>query len=181
VHNWIKARSLAWRGCALDQAACDTAPEREWREVIASVRWLPREQQLAALNRALNRVPYVDDAMRDGLADYWATPDEFLLRSGDCEDFAIAKYVALRHLGFGAETLRIVVLTDSIRGQVHAVLAVGGPNGTTILDSLTSELFFDVQYAHYVPHISVNELGLWEHFGRNVVPPLAELPRRPLG
>ncbi|MSO71267.1 MAG: hypothetical protein EXQ88_04550 [Alphaproteobacteria bacterium] len=181
VQDWSKAHSAAWRDCAFDLATCRTVPERAWRDLLSRVRMLPREQQLAAVNRALNDVPYIDDALRDGVADYWATPEEFLLRSGDCEDFAIAKYLALRHLGYSAETLRIVILTDSIRGQVHAVLAVGNGDGAVILDSLSSELFADALYAHYEPHISVNELGMWEHFGRTVVPPLAELPPAPLG
>lgn len=33
-------------------------------------------------------------------SDYWATPYEFLARDkGDCEDYVIAKYFALLHLG----------------------------------------------------------------------------------
>ena len=44
--------------------------------------------------------------------------------SGDCEDYAIAKFFALRQLGFGAEQMRIVILWDEIRGIGHAVLAV---------------------------------------------------------
>lgn len=181
VQDWTKVNSVAWRDCALGLAVCRTDPERAWRDLISGVRWMPRDQQLDAVNRALNKVPYIDDVVRDGVVDRWATPEEFLLRSGDCEDFAIAKYLALRHLGFSAETLRIVILTDSIRGQVHAVLAISYGSRTMILDSLSSELFPDTQYGHYVPHISINELGVWEHFGRTVVPPLAELPPAPLG
>ena len=180
VLAWLRTRGSAWRDCALGVAACRSAPEQAWRELIASARGLPPEQQLDRINRAVNRTPYVDDARRDGAPDHWATPEEFLLDAGDCEDFAIAKYVALRHLGFRAETLRIVVLTDSIRGQVHAVLAFGAPGNMVILDSLSNELFPDALYAHYVPHLSVNELGRWEHFGRTVVP-LAGLPAGPGG
>jgi predicted transglutaminase-like cysteine proteinase len=51
-------------------------------------------------NRFLNDWRYKPDDQNYGQRDYWATPLEFLRRSGDCEDYAIAKYVTLRELGF---------------------------------------------------------------------------------
>ena len=51
-------------------------------------------------------------------------PGEFLHRGGDCEDYALAKYLALRALGFAAADLRIVALSDAARGLHHAVLTV---------------------------------------------------------
>ena len=40
--------------------------------------------------------------------DYWETPVEALWKgAGDCEDYAIAKYFSLRHLGVSSDKLRI--------------------------------------------------------------------------
>ena len=44
--------------------------------------------------------------------------------SGDCEDYAIAKFVALRRAGIAPEDLRIVIMRDTIGGEDHAVAAV---------------------------------------------------------
>ena len=54
---------------------------------------------------------------------------------GDCEDFAIAKYFALRDLGFPASQMRIVVLKDTLRNLDHAVTAVYLDGDAWILDN----------------------------------------------
>jgi hypothetical protein len=52
-------------------------------------------------------------------------PDLFrtLTRGGDCEDYAIAKFVALRRAGIAADDLRIVIMRDTNHGEDHAVAA----------------------------------------------------------
>src|SRR5262252_3970879 len=55
---------------------------------------------LRDVNRALNRIRFVDDASHWGEEDYWATPAESVgSNGGDCEDFSIAKYFMLKELG----------------------------------------------------------------------------------
>ena len=58
-------------------------------------------EQLAAVNRFVNQWPYRTDADNYGRSDYWATPLEFFRRSGDCEDYVIAKYRSLRRSAAG--------------------------------------------------------------------------------
>ena len=82
---------------------------------------------------------------------------------GDCEDYAIAKYFALRQLGFDKEELRIVVLYDRIRNLGHAVLAVYGGNDILILDSLSNFITTHTRYRHYIPQYSMNETTRWAH------------------
>ena len=96
-----------------------------------------RLDQLDTVNRFLNGWRYREDAANYGRRDYWASPLEFFLRSGDCEDYAIAKYVTLRQLGFAAEQLRLVVVHDVVRDLAHAVLAVYLDDQVYILDNLT--------------------------------------------
>lgn len=85
--------------------------------------------ELDAVNRLINSVRYIADQQNWGTNDHWSTPGEFYSRSGDCEDFAIAKYVALKRLGFDREQMRIVVLVDEELDRYHAVLMVGTPKG----------------------------------------------------
>ncbi len=44
--------------------------------------------------------------------------------SGDCADYAIAKFFALRHLGYSNKEMRIAVVYDRMRRIGHAVLAI---------------------------------------------------------
>ena len=84
-------------------------------------------------------------------------------RSGDCEDYSIAKFYALRQLGFSDEELRIVVLKDAIRGVGHAVLAVYTDDDIRILDSLSDMVLTHTVYRHYQPLSSVSEVARWMH------------------
>ena len=62
----------------------------------------------------------------DQRGEYWASPLETINdRRGDCEDFAILKYFALRHLGVDAERLYVVTVGDVDKYDLnHAMLAV---------------------------------------------------------
>ena len=41
----------------------------------------------------MNRSPYIVDPINWGVKDYWESPGQFFSRKGDCEDYAIAKYL----------------------------------------------------------------------------------------
>jgi hypothetical protein len=72
-------------------------------------------------------IPYaIDDKIYGD--DYWATPYETIAAgSGDCEDVAILKYFALRHLGVPHEAMRIAQVTNE-RGVAHSLLLAQGEN-----------------------------------------------------
>src|SRR3546814_3425211 len=85
-------------------------------------------------------------------------------RSGDCEDYAIAKFFVLRDLGYANDKLRIVILMDRIRRIGHAVLAVYALGDILILDSLTDLNFSHKKYRPSVPQYSMHETTRWAHF-----------------
>ena len=126
---------------------------------------MPRDDRIKAVNNFFNRWPYKQDRELYGVGEYWATPKEFMTRSGDCEDYPIAKYFALRKLGFEKEELRVVILMDEIRGIGHAVLAIYVENDILILDSLSNLILPHSRYKHYVPQYSMNETTRWAHVG----------------
>lgn len=97
-------------------------------------------RQLKAVNREMNRLTYVADTDNWGQTDYWATPGEMLARGGDCEDFATAKYFALRRLGFAAADLRIAVVWDSVDREQHAVLLARAGDRILVLDNKRADL-----------------------------------------
>jgi predicted transglutaminase-like cysteine proteinase len=151
--------------CAAEASLCTTPILKHWRNILASAAKLKREDRIKAVNDFFNRWPYKQDRELYGVSEYWATPREFMTRSGDCEDFAIAKYFALRKLGFNKEELRIVILMDRIRGIGHAVLAYYSKNEILVLDSLSNLILPHSRYKHYVPQYSMNETTRWAHIG----------------
>ncbi len=124
-------------------------------------------KQGMALLRYVNRVwhpwPYREDRDVWGKEDYWAIPAEFLRRSGDCEDYAIVKYFTLKELGVAPETMRIVVVRDTVRNLGHAVLAVYMDDTAYILDNLSNAVLPHNRLRQYRPQYSVNEQGRWAH------------------
>ena len=72
---------------------------REWNAFLASLRGYDAMTQIGAVNDYMNTRRYIIDPRNYGVPDYWATPLQFLTRNGDCEDYAIAKYLSLRTLG----------------------------------------------------------------------------------
>jgi len=85
----------------------------------------PEAALLSNVNRFFNRVAYVPDRELWRVDDYWATPAEMLSVDGaDCEDYAIAKYFALRELGVPVDKLRLVYArTWQVANEAHMVLA----------------------------------------------------------
>ena len=165
----------AWRRLLQRTKAEDVFCRRDcinpvWRRLIADLRHLPAAQQLALVQQRLNRIPYRDDMANWHQVDYWATPDEFLRKGGDCEDYAIAKYFALRAAGWQAEDLRVML--SHRRGDLvgHAYLIVHLADGWLVLDNRASVPYrpigpVDDLWAGY----SLNETSLWIH--RNAVAP----------
>lgn len=140
-----------------------SAAALSWQKIIGEAAGLGQMEQLRQVNSFFNRWPYRLDIDVYGASDYWATPREFLKLSGDCEDYCIAKYFALRQLGYPVEKMRIVVLQDTIRNLTHAVLAVKTETETVILDNLSDMVLPHVRYEHYLPQYSVNEQFRWAH------------------
>jgi predicted transglutaminase-like cysteine proteinase len=86
-----------------------------WFDVVEQLRDHDRSTQMTTVNSSINGGEYALDKQNWGVADYWATPRQFLAKDGDCEDYAIAKYMTLKWLGMDASKMRIVVLQDRRR------------------------------------------------------------------
>jgi predicted transglutaminase-like cysteine proteinase len=164
--RWERIRERAARQMVrLAEREVEALPRaiRQWREMLMAAREMSEMEQLKTVNRFFNRWPYRLDREVYGAPDHWATPEEFMIHSGDCEDYGIAKYFSLRQLGLPAARLRLVVVRDRIRGIGHAVLAVYLGQAVYILDNLTDQVLPHRRYRHYRPQYSVNETHAWAH------------------
>ena len=80
--------------------------------------------QLKEVNRFFNQFQYKSDMKLWGQKDYWATPEEFIgVNSGDCEDYVVAKYFALRSLGVPDERLYLTYVKAVRQNVAHMVLS----------------------------------------------------------
>jgi predicted transglutaminase-like cysteine proteinase len=115
------------------------------------------------VNSFFNQWPYKFDRPLWGVEDYWATPCEFMIRSGDCEDYAIAKYYALRELGVPASQMRIAAIRNAMTGNGHAVLVLYVNDDAYVLDNVTNTILSHKRLGHYRPLYTVNEEYMWRH------------------
>jgi predicted transglutaminase-like cysteine proteinase len=136
---------------------------KDWQNFLNEIRRDDKWDQLVAVNRYMNRRHYVSDSRNWGVKDYWATPGEFMARSGDCEDFAIAKYLSLRQLGWSEDTLRVAVVRDLSLNVNHAVLIVYFDGRTWLLDNQIRRVVETETVRHYRPVFSINEKYWWRH------------------
>lgn len=115
------------------------------------------------IDKVLNNISYVDDQQNWGKSDYWATPAEFLTRGGDCEDFAIAKYMALKSLGVPEDHMRITIVHDTVKNIPHAILIVYAEDGPLVLDNQSRITQKADDITRYKPIFSINETAWWLH------------------
>lgn len=115
------------------------------------------------VNALMNEKKYIVDSKNWGKSDYWATPIEFMQRGGDCEDFAIAKYTALRALGVPENRMRIAIVQDQKKNIPHAILIVYTEKGAMVLDNQIKEIRAAKSIKHYKPIFSINREAWWLH------------------
>lgn len=128
------------------------------------------EEKLIGVNTFFDKhIKYALDADIFNEQDYWATPAELIGHSkGDCEDFAIAKYVALLHLGMDRDKLRLIYVKAKIGRsrvtQAHMVLGYYDmpSSDPLVLDSLISSVLPGSQRTDLVPVFSFNDSGIWQ-------------------
>ena len=123
------------------------------------------EDRIRAVNSYVNNnIAYSPDSMVWGRSDYWAAPGETFARGeGDCDDYAIAKFFALKMMGFKDNDMRIVILRDGRKNEIHAVLSLNYNGSTYILDNQSEYVVQDTQISYYQPIYSLSEKGYWTH------------------
>lgn len=137
----------------------------EWSELVRDGQNLSERDKLQKVNAFFNRsILFIDDARNWRQTDYWATPVESLVKgAGDCEDYAIAKYLTLRQLGVPLSRLRITYVKALELNQAHMVLAwYATPSADPlILDNLRIDIRPASQRRDLLPVYSFNAEGLW--------------------
>lgn len=134
-----------------------------WKEDLQAYKGMPLRQMVENVNALVNKTEYIEDTNNYGQSDYWATPVEFFTRGGDCEDFAIAKYVSLRALGVPEDRMRIAIVQDMQKNIPHAILIVYTDEGALVLDNQNKRTLTASSVSHYKPIFSINRQAWWLH------------------
>ncbi len=148
-------------------AACQSngdcpAAARRFIAIIELAQQRQGRARLGEINRAVNlSIRPVSDWELYGIDDFWSSPlATFSIGAGDCEDYAIAKYVALRESGIAPEDLRLVIVRDLKRNITHAVVAVRQDREWLILDNRTLIIVNAEEARYFEPLFVLDDHGV---------------------
>ena len=98
--------------------------------------------------------------LRNGaVPDRWSPPPEtFTTGHGDCKDYAIAKYVALK--AAGVDEVKLVVVRETVARENHAAVAVRLEGKWLILDNRWLTLITDTECRSLLPLFVLDENGV---------------------
>ena len=140
-----------------------------WDQMLQSAKDKNTLEKLKIVNDFFNKITYKRDSVHWKQNDYWASPFEFLgTGAGDCEDYAIAKYFALRTLGIPDEKLKITYVTlkrsNTKFEEAHMVLNYYHKEGKPpiVLDNINKKLKLATARTDLKPIYSFNAAGLWK-------------------
>jgi|RhiMetdeSRZDD1v2_1073273.scaffolds.fasta_scaffold576634_1 predicted transglutaminase-like cysteine proteinase len=159
----IAADEKVLERCRLDRRDCPAAGEA-LLQLVESARTFQGRARIGQINRAVNlQIRPMSDEAQYGVPDYWASPLEtFASGAGDCEDYAIAKYVALQYAGFSRDDLRLVIVQDLQHSVVHAIAAVRHDGEWLLLDNRSLILVNAQEARHYRPVVVMDDDGVKE-------------------
>ncbi len=151
--------------CQEDRLRCRSLPALQFLEIVDHGRAREGRARLGEINRAINlAIRPASDLAQYGSIDVWSSPlATFARGAGDCEDYAIAKFVALLVSGIPAEDLRLVILRDTIRQEDHAVVAARLEGRWLMLDNLRMAMVEDAQLRNYRPIFVIDQEGVRQY------------------
>lgn len=145
-----------------DHAEVCTPAARRFLSILDTVKVRRGRDQLEEANRQVNAaIRYVSDLSQHSVADRWSAPLTTLASGrGDCEDYAIAKYVILREAGYPTADLRFLLVRDRFAREDHAVLAARLDGRWLILDNRFNVIPEDTRMHNFTPLFALNHDGV---------------------
>jgi predicted transglutaminase-like cysteine proteinase len=145
--------------CRID-AACPVVA-KDLLDIVAEGSGHSGLARVGLINRAVDlAIAPASDEAQWGVADHWSPPFETLrTRRGDCEDYAIVKYVALLEAGLSRDDVKIVILRNLLPNEDHAVVAARVEGKWLILDNRRLALVRDSEMVRSIPEFVLDEDG----------------------
>jgi predicted transglutaminase-like cysteine proteinase len=163
--------------CDGDRDRCASPAALKFLAIVDNAKIREGRARLGEINRAVNlSIRSMSDMAQHGAIDVWSSPlVTFSAGAGDCEDYAIAKFVALQQAGISPDDLRIVIMRDAIRGEDHAVAAARLDGHWLMLDNRRMAMIEDADVRNYQPLFVIDQNGVMQYADS---PLLANLPHR---
>ena len=161
----IRAQEPALLRCLSDATACSPAAAR-FAAIVSEAREHEGRVRLNFVNQRVNNaIRYTSDMTQWTTPDEWSAPfaggkGSFETGLGDCEDYAIAKYVALRAAGVPARHLRVLLVRDNIARLDHAVLAANDDGRWFMLDNRWTAAVEDNEVRRFTPLFALDDQGV---------------------
>jgi predicted transglutaminase-like cysteine proteinase len=157
----IRAEAPILAQCQAEPDHCTPAAAR-FNAVVAEAKTQQGRARIELVNARINEaIHYVSDMAQHGVPDLWSAPlDSLTTGLGDCEDYAIAKYVALRDAGVTDSDLHLLLVHDNAVQMDHAVLAVRNDGHWLILDNRWTRLAEDTELRQFAPLFALDEQGV---------------------
>jgi predicted transglutaminase-like cysteine proteinase len=165
VADDIRAQEPTLKSCMADATACSPAAAR-FVAIVKEAREHEGRVRLNFVNQRVNHaIRYTNDRTQWGTPDEWSAPlaagkGSFETGLGDCEDYAIAKYVALRAAGVPAKQLRVLLVHDNIARLDHAVLAANEDSHWYVLDNRWTAAVEDNEVRRFTPLFALDDQGV---------------------
>ena len=138
-----------------------------YKAFLKQAQYFHLEKKLNRVNAYINKIrPKLDktsnqDGKESTIGDYWMTPKEFFITgSGDCEDYAIAKFYTLQYLGIDSKHLYLSVVKVKGSSSFHMVLLYLKDKNSIplVLDNLSWKVLFLTQRKDLTPLVAFNEI-----------------------
>ena len=151
--------------CDGDRTRCVSPAALQFLAIVDNARAREGRARLGEINRAVNlAIKPMSDLAQYGQIDVWSSPlVTFATGAGDCEDYAIAKFVALRMAGLSPDDLRIVVMRDTVRGEDHAVAMARLDDHWLALDNRRMAMVEDADVRNYQPLFVIDDHGVMRY------------------
>jgi predicted transglutaminase-like cysteine proteinase len=154
--------------CIHEPDRCDDG-ERRFLKIVKEASARDGLSRIQFINEQINGdIHYTPDSTQWASAsadvDVWSLPlgaeGSLATQKGDCEDFALAKYEVLRQVGVSDDSMRVLVVYDTIVAKDHAVLAIFEEGKWLILDNRWNKVAEDKELWNFVPQFAVDKTGV---------------------
>jgi predicted transglutaminase-like cysteine proteinase len=165
VERELEGEQLVLALCDEDRLHCKSPEALKFLAMIDEAKAHDGRAKLGDLNRAINlAIRPRSDFAQFGTEDVWRAPLQLLASgAGDCEDYAIAKFMGLRAAGVPSEDLRIVILRDKARHEDHAVVSARLDGHWLLLDNRRMAMVEDVSLLNHQPLFAIDHDGVRQY------------------
>jgi len=162
----ISAENEILARCRAGSVHCPTVA-RQFLAIVDAAAAHSGRARIRMINRGINlAIRPMSDLEQWGVDDRWSAPlDTLTTGRGDCEDYAIAKYVALIAAGLDPADVRLVILRDLVSGEDHAVAAARADGDWLILDNRNRALIEDAGVHNAQPLFVIDPEGVKIYWG----------------